>query len=155
MPDRGLWSRRVDLWIRQAAEQGSPGRRWRRRPRTEPWEPEQTAASLGAEWPENEGKNAQDNSELQLSGHGISIYIIIESPHPVKFPAFFDGFNQPPKQPRVCDLPFSLEAAHNQVSVTLSWKQLNQRSVISESDQTHQDCRTKERKQTLWWKPDR
>lgn len=46
-------------------------------------------------------------------------------------------------------LPFSLEAAHIQASVALLWKQLYQRSVISDSDQTHQDCRTKERKQTV------
>lgn len=47
------------------------------------------------------------------------------------------------------DLPFSLEAAHIQVSVALSWRQLYQRSVISDSDQTHQDCRTTEKKETL------
>lgn len=43
------------------------------------------------------------------------------------------------------DLPLSVVAAHNQVFVALSCKQLYQRSVISESVHIHQDYR-KERK---------
>lgn len=48
-PDRGLRSRRVGLWIGRAAAQGRPGRRWRRRPQTRPWDPGWTAASLRVE----------------------------------------------------------------------------------------------------------
>lgn len=51
------------------------------------------------------------------------------------------------KEPvRTCTVPFSLDAAHIQVSEALSWKHLYQRSVISDSDHTHQDCRKRK-----WW----